>query len=80
VASTGLCQDFQHVRRESFPVRRLRQAHVIGAAHFEQINIPVGLPDDFEGGGGVEDGLQADPREDASVMKAFQRGEAISGK
>jgi len=57
VSSAGLRQDFEHVRREKLPVRRLRQAHLIGAAHFEQINKAVSLPDDFECGGGVEDGL-----------------------
>ena len=53
MASAGLRQDFQHVRRELLPIRRLRQADVIGAAHFEQIHIAVSLPDDFEGGGGI---------------------------
>ncbi len=57
VASAGLCQDFEHLRRELFPVRRLRQANVIGAAHFEQVHIAVSLANDFERGGGVEDGL-----------------------
>jgi len=80
MASAGLGQDFQHVRRELFPVRRLRRADIIGAAHFEQINIAVSLPDDFERGGGVENGLQADQGEDTSIMKAFQRREPISGK
>jgi len=61
-------------------MRRLRQADVNGAASFEQVHIAEGLPDDFECGGGVEDGLQADPREDASVMKAFQCREPISGE
>jgi hypothetical protein len=78
--SASLCQHFQNVRRELLPVRRLRQADIIGAADFEQINKPVSLPDDFECGGGVEDGLQADPREDASVMKVFQCREPISGE
>jgi len=77
VASAGPSQDFHHVRRQLLPVRRLRQADVIGAAHFKQVHITVSLPDDFECGGGVEDALQADPREDATVMKAFQCGKSL---
>jgi len=50
MTSAGLRQDFQHVRRELLPVRRLRQPDVIGAAHFEQVHIAVSLPDDFEFG------------------------------
>jgi hypothetical protein len=53
MASAGLSQNFEHIPREFLPVRRLRQADVIGAAHFEQIDEAVGLPNDFECGGGV---------------------------